>query len=272
MAMSRELTAEAGRRIDHHVPQWVFHSATPFINRVNELDALRNWWRTPNARPLALRGPAGIGKSALLAAWLREMIAQHAGTIFMESVDGPVDNVLKSAVEYFSGTEWNQSRDIRQLRSALERALPRGGPHLFVFDDFDRIGGEDYGVWIDTIEAISRMPDVHILLSLRGSPPPNSDTLEITELPLRETIEWLRAAGVRGTRAELNSLPEWLGGNPAFIAIVTEALRSGRITATSLLELPRPSPRTARPAGKNTVAANGNQRAGRGTRAHDHRA
>jgi hypothetical protein len=55
----------------------------PFVNRADELSALRAWWDRPNARPALVWGRRRVGKTALLqhfAASTQAPVVFHTGT------------------------------------------------------------------------------------------------------------------------------------------------------------------------------------------------
>ena len=76
-----------------------------FVNRVDELAALRAWWDRPNARPALVWGRRRVGKTALL---------QH----FAASTEAPV--------VFHTGTGETAAAEIATLSRQVAAAVPDG--------------------------------------------------------------------------------------------------------------------------------------------------
>jgi uncharacterized protein len=97
-----------------------------FVNRTDELAALRSWWERPAARPALVWGRRRVGKSALL---------QH----FAAQTGGPV--------VFHTGTGEAPGAEIASLCRQTAIALP---------DPLRDLAAEPYGDWRDILDYLAR--------------------------------------------------------------------------------------------------------------------
>lgn len=112
-----------------------------FVNREDELAALRAWWKRPNARPALAWGRRRVGKTALL---------QH----FASATDAPV--------VFHTGTGETTAAEIATLSRQTAAALP---------DSMRDLATQPYGTWRDILDHLARAArDSPVLLVLDEFP------------------------------------------------------------------------------------------------------
>jgi uncharacterized protein len=112
-----------------------------FVNRVDELAALRAWWDRPNARPALVWGRRRVGKTALL---------QH----FAASTEAPV--------VFHTGTGETAAAEIATLSRQVAAAVPDGMRDL---------AAAPYESWRDLLDHLARAArDSRVLLVLDEFP------------------------------------------------------------------------------------------------------
>src|SRR5919106_714710 len=99
-----------------------------FVGRERELSVFRSWLASGEAAILAVSGPSGIGKTALLAAFEREAGVSGRPTV---RVDGSA--VLPTEADFLAALG---HRDLEELIAALGATRP-----LIVIDAFEALGG-----------------------------------------------------------------------------------------------------------------------------------
>lgn len=247
------LASEPTARLEPHIDPH-FARVEPFIDREDMLGQLSDWWERETGAPpvLSVSGPAGIGKTALAAEWLAGVAAApRRGRIFAASAARPVEDVLQSAIAYFSGRELRQQQaSVRELPSLLGTWLV-GGRNLIVLDDFDSSGGEDIGVWEDAVRLFDRTA---ARLLLFGRYPVPREWVNFTgvsfvhlgALDLASSVELLRRRGAPnepGAPASLlDAIARRANGNPETLCILADALadalRGGTMTFEALRQMP----------------------------------
>ena len=114
-----------------------------FVNRSDELDALRSWWERPAARPALVWGRRRVGKTALLQHFATQIgapVVFHTGTgeaaqaeiasLCRQTADALPDRYRDLAVEPYS--------DWRDILEYLARAAQES-PVLLVLDEFPEL-------------------------------------------------------------------------------------------------------------------------------------
>lgn len=97
-----------------------------FVNRLDELAALKAWWDRPHARPALVWGRRRVGKTALL---------QHFATI------------TAAPVVFHTGTGEPAAAEIASLSRQAAAALP---------DSLRDIAAEPYSTWRDILDYLAR--------------------------------------------------------------------------------------------------------------------
>lgn len=140
-------TAEVDRLADLH--EGIVHplpSAPLFVGRVEELDAVRGFWRGgAEDHVLALIGLGGAGKTAIASALVSGLLDPTAGAdrpdgLFVWSfyVDQDVNNFLRHAYRYFSRGMKPESSGAGLLYRLTEM-LNDSGRNLLVLDGLERV-------------------------------------------------------------------------------------------------------------------------------------
>jgi hypothetical protein len=112
-----------------------------FVNRHDELAALRAWWERPNARPALVWGRRRVGKTALLQRFAAD---------------------TNSAVVFHTGTGEAAAAEIATLSRQTAAALP---------DSMRDLATEPYQAWRDILDHLARAGrDTRILLVLDEFP------------------------------------------------------------------------------------------------------
>jgi uncharacterized protein len=97
-----------------------------FVNRTDELGALRSWWQRPAARPALVWGRRRVGKTALL-----QRLASETGV----------------PVVFHTGTGEAPGAEIANLCRQVAAALP---------DTYRDLAAEPYGDWRDILDYLAR--------------------------------------------------------------------------------------------------------------------
>src|ERR1700751_5610583 len=97
-----------------------------FVNRLDELAALKAWWDRPHARPALVWGRRRVGKTALL---------QHFAT------------TTAAPVVFHTGTGEPAAAEIASLSRQAAAALP---------DSLRDIAAEPYSTWRDILDYLAR--------------------------------------------------------------------------------------------------------------------
>src|SRR5258708_29464795 len=100
-----------------------------FVNRTDELAALRNWWQGPSARPALVWGRRRVGKTALL---------QHFAT------------GLGSPVIFHTGAGEAPAVELKALSRHVTEAFP---------SDHRDLASHPYESWRDAIEHLGRLAE-----------------------------------------------------------------------------------------------------------------
>ena len=226
----------------------------PFVGRGVELRRLRGW-REAGGRLLAIRGPAGVGKSRLAWEFARELgpVALHvdaAACVDAEAIELRLAAVLGAPPD----------------RAAVAAALGARARVLVVLDDAEPVGTG----WADRITGwLSAAPQAAFLLTARETPGLSDDAvLELGPLAIAdEAVELLRlraasaGADLGGTcPAVLRRIAAALDGLP--LAIELAAGQLAHLPAEQLLErLPARLELLVRPPGTTAFARHGSLRA-----------
>jgi tetratricopeptide (TPR) repeat protein len=246
-ALPEELASEAKPA---RPPQFneSFPHPESIVGRGAEVEQLHAWFRddADAQRVMCVEGPAGIGKSALVATWLRQVLMQpKRGGVFEDSAIGPVEDVLLRAVKYFSGNLEHPPASPSELLSELLVYL-RGRPaHLMVLDDFHHAFGEsdeDYKPWRDLVDAFHGHPNAKLLLVMRNvGSQLNVPFLTLGGLDIAAALELLRREGAAGPPEMLSEMAAWSGGNPLYLSMLAGALLEGWKDWPGLARRPPPS-------------------------------
>jgi predicted ATPase/DNA-binding CsgD family transcriptional regulator len=140
----------------HNLP----HAATPFVNRVSELDEITNRLNETDCRLLTLVGPGGIGKTRLAVRVAAECAEQFDDGVYfvpLQPLDSP--EFILSAINDIVNPGYRSARDLKHqlLQYLREKAL------LLVLDNFEHLldGAE---LLTEILEAA---PDVKLLVTSR---------------------------------------------------------------------------------------------------------
>ncbi|MBA3838820.1 MAG: ATP-binding protein, partial [Thermoleophilaceae bacterium] len=112
-----------------------------FVNRVDELAALGNWWEQPGARLGLVWGRRRVGKTALL-----ETFARERQTVFHTGAGRPLEDELRvlsrtAQAHLSSGLRDLVERPFGDWSDALEimAGVARERPLLLVLDEFPEL-------------------------------------------------------------------------------------------------------------------------------------
>ena len=237
-----------------------------FIGRRNLLDRLNEYVASAAQQPMIVTGTAGVGKSALLAAWVREHVAAHPDVIGLAHFIGvsPGSRDLRRTLRRVClelSTRLGIDEQIPEALDALTRTFPALLQHVgnrrmvVVVDALDQLQDTSASAGLAWLPSVLP-PGVKIIVSalpgewltqLRAThPPPGS--IEVSPLAVEE-----RRALVRTTLAEYrkqlderpsnNQMALLVGkdsaGTPLYLVAACEELRvfgifealSGRIRA-----------------------------------------
>jgi DNA-binding CsgD family transcriptional regulator len=219
----------------------------PVIGRGAELEALADWLATPAATPIALvAGPAGIGKSVILAATLERAAASGWSTLSATAVEGEnglarvtvADLLAAVPVEQFDGVADDCRAILERLRSLSDDAPPDDrnavtafanllaawtGPLLISVDDVQWLDDQSALVVLYAARRVDR-DDIRFLFGRREEEPqPLEPSLRDRTTVLR--LGPLKASSTRGLvrervgrigREAMGTVVEAAAGNPLF--------------------------------------------------------
>lgn len=188
--------------------------------RDRELDALAGWWSSAEPAHLALLGPGGIGKSALLATALRDRPPPGAHVVWFDAANRVPDDLQARLAKAFGrpGRRAVGARpDARALVDALGPLL-RNRPLLVVVDPWEKASPELRGFVDGLARAARTSGGVRLLLASRTpvsiSVPCRSLLLE--PLAPEDAARLAEEAGTGPSRAR--QAASQAGGNPAVLA------------------------------------------------------
>lgn len=208
-----------------------------------------------------VRGPAGSGKSALLAEWAHELegiggvwfnvtTADTSRTAFWTAVATAVEDAGLLGSALADVAQASRSGDLQRL---LVRAFTRApGPFLLVLDDFQNVS--DPLVEEDLCVLVRQCADLSVAVATRVRSTLEDAAIGLTvdrtvisgselDLTVEETAQLLAAAGEEGglavTRDLAPAVHERSGGRPLVVrAVLLEARLAGR-ALTALEDLDR---------------------------------
>ncbi|HEX7843414.1 MAG TPA: FAD-dependent oxidoreductase [Kofleriaceae bacterium] len=214
--------------------------APHFQGRAALLARLEQWWSDPASpdRVMALVAIGGAGKTALAERMLRHIAARPSGGgVFVWSFyDMPSSgDFLREACRYFAG---DPGQDVGGRLWALTTALRGGESHLLVLDGLERVQSDSTtGRVRGTLEDAPLRQLMQALAAGLG----RARGLVTSRFPLADLESWkgagltevrlddldpssartlLRAWGVRGNDATLDTLAERVGGHALSVSVL----------------------------------------------------
>jgi hypothetical protein len=199
-----------------------------FVGRERELSVFRSWLASGEAAILAVSGPSGIGKTALLAAFEREAGVAGRPTVW---VDGSA--VLPTEADFLAALG---QRDLEEAICALGATRP-----LVVFDAFEALGGVTRYVREQLVPRL----DARVRLVVAGRHPLDAwhtgerwpvaiRSLALEPLDGAESREYLARRGVTGSEL-CGQILASCGGWPLALSLaadLVEQLELRRLSAT----------------------------------------
>ncbi|MCP5102138.1 MAG: DUF4062 domain-containing protein, partial [bacterium] len=236
-----------------------------FTGRVAEMAVLSNWFHNESEPLLVLEAIGGMGKSALSWAWLQKHILAPAvetdGVFWWSFYDEPFDSFIRHLACYVMGDRGKgaeESIDMAALTAALQQRR-----FLLVLDGLERVlrgyAGME-GMFIQEnrfagdeeaeaqCERRMREP-VHPLAarffqSLCGGKTRTLITTRLMPVPLEglagvkrvnltglssgDTVRFLRGAGIKGTRAEMEEAGRVYDFHPLMLTLLAASITRGR--------------------------------------------
>lgn len=180
------------------------------VGRTSELDRLTSLLSGQTSRLITLRGPVGIGKSALAAAALPMVAAEYGGAHFVD-LDG-----LDAAGALAKVTAVTKGLPARRTLEGERRWMRE----LLFVDHAELLVGAG-----SALEAIAGQENV-TMLAMSTQPLGRGATIQLAPLSLPETRRLLMARGVadRCPPAELDALAEAAAGNPLLVRLIAARL------------------------------------------------
>ncbi|MCA2217997.1 ATP-binding protein [Jidongwangia harbinensis] len=226
--------------------------------RDRELTELDRFRATADSGYLLLTGDAGMGKTALLAGWIRRL-EQAGAEVVYHFISGPHDtagqqDVMASLVAQ-AAAAWRQplapgtlSATILELEDTWLRLL-QGAPQNPVVIVIDGLDEAETAAWQVPKRLFPEplLSGVHVVLSARSVAHRDwADFLGIDQ-PARLTVGKLDAAGVADV-LDAAAAPRWVrepgatrilrertDGDPFYLGLLIEAIRTGEISSAAAL-------------------------------------
>jgi ATP/maltotriose-dependent transcriptional regulator MalT len=189
-------------------------------------------------RLVHVHGPAGVGKTALVAESAAELV-RHTPVFWLRFRHGVNDSL--SALLFELG-EHLRSQGWPRLAGYLDEALPSvdtalaarlalqglgGGRRLLVFDDFHLVE-DDPSIAGLVEEVVSRVSDVGVVTVSRLRQPPGTPGVSLAVAPFghADTAALLLRLGAQVTPVMADTLHRWTGGVPHLVKLAASWTRT----------------------------------------------
>jgi len=175
-----------------------------FVGREREIAMLSEWFRAADRKPMMVSGVGGIGKSALVAEFVRRYSSpERVALLNLRATPSPgdvaailIDSVVKS------GTV----------------------PEIIVLDDADQLSGGALPLFIEHIRSL--LPRAPILLTSRERVELESSELALAPLSAEESVELLGRLGLDREDPDISRLAAELGNHPLALSIASHLAKT----------------------------------------------
>ena len=207
--------------------------STHFINRTQELKSLENFWDAGRQAVVAVIGLGGIGKTALVAEFLRQITSdpdRSPNIVFVWNCYENPDprSLLNNIYETISGDEPSRYQTAELADQAATLLLTRKRA-LLILDGFEIVS--DPIVSTFTMRALRG--DAKFIITSRISPAFFDYCINVSGLTPAAGEQLLRRTNLAGSPDEYQELVTAVHGHPLFLDLIATLLQLRSATQTS---------------------------------------